>query len=144
MRAPAAAVLVVSLALSVVPRSSDAYCWQAGWNPGFTGPPTVQQIALDRVRVSWGDIVKYRQCADQFLVKYWPRNTPSVYKTTELVQTSVNSIDIKVTPKVMYHFQAVAREDKGAIGGIDWNKSPIVEFKTSVTNRNVVEKQSDE
>lgn len=46
-----------------------------------------------------------------------------------------NSIDITVTPKIMYQFQAVAREDKGVIGGIDWNKAPTVEFKTSSSNR---------
>ena len=49
--------------------------------------------------------------------------------------TSDDSIDITVTPKIMYQFQAVAREDKGVIGGIDWNKSPTVEFKTSSSNR---------
>ena len=40
-----------------------------------------------------------------------------------------------MTPKITYQFQAVAREDKGVIGGIDWNKSPTVEFKTSTGNR---------
>ena len=49
--------------------------------------------------------------------------------------TSDDSIDITVTPKITYQFQAVAREDKGVIGGIDWNKSPTVEFKTSTSNR---------
>ena len=56
-------------------------------------------------------------------------------QTTDLVKTTDDSIDITVTPKIMYQFQAVAREDKGVIGGIDWNKSPTVEFKTSSTNR---------
>ena len=37
----------------------------------------------------------------------------------------------------MYEFQAVAREDKGLIGGIDWNKSPSAEFKTSQHQKNV-------
>lgn len=44
---------------------------------------------------------------------------------------------IQVTPKVDYQFQAVAREDKGIIGGIDWNKSPITDFKTSQYNSEV-------
>ena len=59
---------------------------------------------------------------------------PSI-QTTDLVDTDSDSIDITVTPKIMYQFQAVAREDKGVIGGIDWNKSPTVEFKTSSSNR---------
>ena len=37
-----------------------SYCWQLGWNPGFNGPPRVEQIALDRVRVSWEHVVKNR------------------------------------------------------------------------------------
>ena len=49
--------------------------------------------------------------------------------------TSDDSINITVTPKIMYQFQVVAREDKGVIGGINWNKSPTVEFKTSSSNR---------
>ena len=34
-----------------------------------------------------------------------------------------------------YLYTIVSREDKGVIGGIDWNKSPTVEFKTSTGNR---------
>jgi hypothetical protein len=26
--------------------SSDAYCWQPGWNPTFTGPPVVTQESI--------------------------------------------------------------------------------------------------
>ncbi len=36
-----------------------------------------------------------------------------------------------MAPKVTYQYQAVAREEKGVIGGVDWNKSPSVSFKTS-------------
>ncbi len=32
-------------------------------------------------------------------------------------------------------FQAVAREEKGAIGGVDWNKSPPAQFKTSIVQK---------
>ena len=42
---------------------------------------------------------------------------------------------MKVVPKVDYQFQAVAREDKGPIVGIDWNKSPLTDFKTSMHNK---------
>ena len=59
----------------------------------------------------------------------------SCIQTTDLVETDVDSINITVTPKIMYQFQAVARRDMGVIGGIDWSKSPAVGFKTSSSNR---------
>ena len=40
----------------------------------------MHQVKIDKVRVSWKDIVKNRECADQFLVKYWPRNQPMQYQ----------------------------------------------------------------
>ena len=49
----------------------------------------------------------------------------------------ISPIQIQVVPKVDYQFQAVAREDKGPIVGIDWNKSPLTDFKTSVHNKEV-------
>lgn len=50
---------------------------------------------------------------------------------TDLVAKDLDYVDIEVTPKIPYQFQAVAREDKGLVGGVDWNKSPTVDFKTS-------------
>lgn len=116
---------------------ANGYCWQVGYNPGFTGPPKVEQISIDEVRVSWEDIVTNRECTDQFLVKYWPRTSPQAYETSDLVPPETSYMQVKVTPKVTYQFQAVAREDKGLVGGIDWNKSPIVNFKTSRVNEEV-------
>ena len=55
----------VLLGLSLLPPESAGYCWQAGWNPGFEGPPAVRQVSLDRVRVSWEGTIKNRECADQ-------------------------------------------------------------------------------
>jgi hypothetical protein len=48
---------------------------------GFTGPPKVEQIDLATVRVSWEGLVTQRECADQFLVKYWQRTNPQSYLT---------------------------------------------------------------
>ena len=48
---------------------------------------------------------------------------------------NANYVDVKVVPKIEYQFQAVAREDKGPIVGIDWNKSPLTDFKTSIHNK---------
>lgn len=117
----------------------QAYCWEPGKNPSFTGDPIVEQVDIKTVRVSWFGLVEYRQCTDQFLVKYWLKTSPQKYELTELVDRESNSIDIEVIPKLEYQFQAVAREDKGAIAGVDWNKSPIVDFRTSAYNREVKE-----
>jgi len=116
---------------------AEAYCWEPGKNPSFTGPPKVEQIDLRTVKVSWFGLVSMRECADQFLVKYWQKNDPQAYKMTDLLPNDDFSTDIKVVPKVEYSFQAVAREDKGSIAGIDWNKSKTTDFKTSQYNNAV-------
>ena len=121
-----------------------SYCWQVGWNPSFTSTPNIEQINLATVRVSWDGIVKNRECVDQFLVKYWKirgirmiKNGRGQHGWTEgfmlsdQVDNTANFTDIEVTPKVPYMFQAIAREDKGAVGGVEYNKSPAILFQTS-------------
>ena len=112
----------------------DSYCWQPGWNPKFIGPPKVRQIDLRTVQVSWQGLVAKIECADQFLVKYWQKNDPQNYVLSPLVPTSQFSIVLEVVPKVEYTFQAIAREDKGSVAGIEYNRSPDVDFKTSRVN----------
>ena len=51
----------------LIPLKVSAYCWEAGKNPGFSGPPIVQQINMNTVRVSWVDLVTQKDCADQFI-----------------------------------------------------------------------------
>jgi len=114
-----------------------AYCWEPGRNPYFTGTPVVQQVDLRTVRVSWTGLVESVECADQFLVKYWPKNNPQGYVLSELINTDRFAIDLKITPKVQYVYQVIAREDKGSFAGIDYNKSKQTEFKTSAYNNNV-------
>ena len=109
----------------------QAYCWEPGKSPYFTGPPVVEQVDLQTVRVSWFGLVEMRECTDQFLVKYWPTNNPQSYDLTELLSPQVSSIVIKVSPRVEYQFQAIAREVKGSVLGVDYNKSDITDFKTS-------------
>jgi hypothetical protein len=127
-----AAVLVVTPVVQV-----SGYCWEPGKNPTFTGAPVVEQIDIRTVRVSWFGLVNNRQCADQFLVKYWQSCCPQDFKTSELVTNDASMVEMMITPKVDYTYQAVAREDKGIIGGIDWNKSPQTDFKTSAYNTEV-------
>ncbi len=58
-----------------VPLSSGT-CWEPGRNPSFRGPPRVEQLTIDRVRVSWTGLVDSDACADNFVVKYWQRLFP--------------------------------------------------------------------
>ncbi len=125
----ALALLLSMLSVSTV--SVSGYCWGAGQNPGFSGRPRVTQLAIDRVRVSWEGMVTQEECADNYVVKYWRRHSPNDYDITEIVPKGKYQVDIEVAPKRAYMFQAVAREEKGVVGGVDWNKSKSAQFKTS-------------
>jgi len=116
---------------------AKGYCWEPGRNPYFTGPPVVQQVDLRTVRVTWEGLIEEVECADQFLVKYWQKNTPQAWILTDLLKTDQFTIDIEIIPKVDYVYQVIAREDKGSIAGIDYNKSEYKEFKTSAYNSEV-------
>ena len=116
-------VICLILVLQIIIPHTNAYCWQSGWNPSFTQEPKLSQISITRVRVSWEGIVVQRKCADSFLVKYWRETNPSDYKMTDPVSNTENYVDIKVKPKVGYIYQVIAREDKGMILGVDYNKS---------------------
>ena len=50
---------------------------------------------------------------------------------TDLAPSDSTFIDVEVIPKVVYQFQVIAREDKGKVFGVEYNKSPMVDFKTS-------------
>ena len=116
--------ILASYVLWVCPALARGYCWQAGYNPGFSSAPSVEQVQIDTVRIVWTEIVQHRDCVDQFLVKYWQKSAPHDYVSSELVTPDVNYLDVKVVPKVPYQFQAVAREDKGIIGGCLLYTSP--------------------
>jgi len=121
------------LVISFVPLA-NGYCWQPGKNPGFNGIPKVEQVDIRTVKVSWNGITTQTECADQFLVKYWESTSPLEYALTDPVNNDEFSTIIKVTPKVKYVFEVIAREDKGAIAGVDYNRAENVEFKTSMKN----------
>jgi len=128
-------LLVVIIQMAV--RHCNAYCWQSGWNPNFISEPKVQQLTTRKVRVSWDGIVDKRKCADSFLVKYWRKSSPATYKMTTPVPTQVSYEDIEISPKVIYLYQVIAREDKGMILGVDYNKAKPVEFRTSSFNKEI-------
>lgn len=98
-------LLLVAFCLLGLVSQAQAYCWAAGRNPGFSGPPTIEQVSLqhlfpidrisiqkatlfflqvkiDVVRVTWGDVVTQRECADNFVVKFWPRSAPNDYEVS--------------------------------------------------------------
>ena len=97
----------------------------------------MQQVDLRTVRVTWEGIVEYEKCVDNYLVKYWQKSNPQGYNLTELIDKQQYTTDLIITPKVNYVFQVIAREDKGGLLGIDYNKSDQKEFKTSAYNSNV-------
>lgn len=67
---------ILVLTCTPVVQYAQAYCWEPGKNPSFTGPPVVEQVDIRQVRVSWFGLVSQRNCADQFLVKYWQKTSP--------------------------------------------------------------------
>lgn len=143
--------LLFLILLLYIPQHIHSYCWQA---PAFEEAPKIQQLTLAKVRVSWEGIVENKECADQFLVKYWKTSgfmltqsgrekgwtqgyklTPAIdntgYKLTEEIDKMANYTDIEVSQRTLYMFQAIARVDKGLILGVTYNKSPPVKFRTS-------------
>ena len=54
----------VLLCLGLFTKASS-YCWQIGWNPTFKGPPTISQLNLTSILISWKGMVDMIECADQ-------------------------------------------------------------------------------
>jgi len=110
------------------------YCKGIGANPGFNGPPLVQQINLTAVLVSWEGLATRTDCADQFLVKSGFASAPNDYELSALLPTDQFKVVIyNRTPQIEYYYQVIAREEKGW-KGVDYNKSPETIFATSRRN----------
>lgn len=105
-------------------------CWYPGHNPGFTGPPIVEQVSTTSVQVSWEGLVERIECADEFLVKSWDKKNTKDYKLSELLPTSQFSFIVTdLEPNKEYVFQVIARENKGRRLGVDYNKSETTLFR---------------
>lgn len=129
--------LMVALLLPSV----QGYCAGLGANPGFRGPPRVEQVTLTSVRVTWAGLVTRAECADQFIVKSWLTRNPNDYKMSDLLPTSQFSFVVTdLVPNQDYVFQAIAREDKGILGK-DWNKSDKTFYRTTSYNPTVAPEQ---
>ena len=100
MLGAAAALLAVSLP------ACSTYCAPFGQNPGFTRAPTVEQVTLTSVRVSWAGTVTRIECADQFIVKSWNRRNPNDYMMSDLLPLDQFSyIVTDLVPNQDYVFQ---------------------------------------
>ena len=98
-----AAVTVTEMLPSVA-----GYCAGLGANPGFRGPPMVEQVTLTSVRVSWAGLVTRKECADQFIVKSWLARNPNNYQMSSLLPTTQFSFVVRdLVPNQDYVFQVI-------------------------------------
>merc|ERR1711936_552496 len=105
------------------------YCTWVGSNPYWDGAPSVEQVSLTSVRVSWHGL----------LVKFYRGDNTNDFGMSDTLSVSTNSYIVRdVVPNLPYTFQVIAREEKGLLG-VDYNKSPKTVFTTRKTNV-VVEK----
>ena len=131
---PFVTIVIFTLAFLNTFTPTNSYCWQVGWNPSFSGRPAVTQLSMTSVKVSWGNVVKTRECADQFLVKYWKAGSPNDYVMSKQLATDINSVILKnIVPKIEYQYQVIAREEKPT--GVDYNRAEAVTFRTSRKRR---------
>ena len=94
------------LLLTLLLPSVQGYCAGLGANPGFRGPPRVEQVSMTSVRVSWDGLVKRIDCADQFIVKSWLARNPNDYKMSGLLPTTqFTFIVTDLVPNQDYVFQ---------------------------------------
>jgi len=114
---------------------ADSWCIGIGANPTFVATPTIKQLDIQSVYISWSKIVQDLECADNFLVSYWIRGQPHDYKLTEFLSAQATGITISdLRPNVPYVFEVIARENKGVLG-IDYNRSPKISFTISRSRR---------
>jgi len=115
------------------------YCTWVGSNPYWDGAPSVQQVSLTSVRVSWHGLLQREDCADSLLVKFYKGENTNDFGMSDTLSVTTNSYIVRdVVPNLPYTFQVIAREEKGLLG-VDYNKSPKTVFTTRKTNL-VVEK----
>ena len=94
------------LLLTLLLPSVQGYCAGLGANPGFRGPPRVEQVTLTSVRVSWEGLVTRGDCADQFIVKSWLARNPNDYKMSDLLPTTQFTFIVRdLVPNQDYVFQ---------------------------------------
>ena len=99
-------LLLLVVTVTVMVTRVEGYCATLGANPGFRGPPRVEQVTLTSVRVSWDGLVTRKDCADQFIVKSWLARNPNDYKMSGLLPTNqFTFIVTDLVPNQDYVFQ---------------------------------------
>merc|ERR1719412_212030 len=92
------------------------------------GAPKVEQVALDKVKVSWDDVVDDLDCVDSFVINYWEEDKSKVDGTFIHLGTNQFSTEIKVTPRQRYKFQLKTKQRST---WYPYGESKTVEFITS-------------
>jgi len=129
-------LVLASALLSLLPPSL-AYCTWAGANPYWTGAPTVEQLTLTSVRVSWAGLLERADCADSMLVKHYKGDNTNDFSMSDPLSVTTNSYIVRdVVPLQSYTYQVIAREEKGLFG-VDYDRSPKTKFTTRQSNTNI-------
>lgn len=127
-----ALVLLLVLCLASL---CNGYCFGAGYNPWFSGPPVVEQVTLTSVRVSWHGLLQQSQCADNILVKHYKGIQSNDYQISDPLDVTVNTYIVHdISPNQEYTYQVIAREEKGLLG-VDYNRGEKTTFTTNKHNR---------
>eukprot|EP00092_Neocalanus_flemingeri_P015640 GFUD01016929.1.p1 GENE.GFUD01016929.1~~GFUD01016929.1.p1 ORF type:complete len:228 (+),score=74.31 GFUD01016929.1:149-832(+) len=127
-------LLAILISLAWLPPPTSSYCMQTSANPSWVGAPTVEQVSLTSVRVSWHGLLKRGDCADNLLVKHFPVGRSSDYILSLPLSVSNNNYTVQeLQPGKAYTYQVIAREEKGLLG-VDYNRSPKTNFTTQEKN----------
>merc|ERR1719411_2239971 len=102
--------LVISLVSLVTPATATVYNYCAWDDPGFNSAPTVTQVNLQKVRVSWNGTVTKIECVANFHVKYWKQGYPNDWENSKSLNANEFSTEIEVNAGVKYIFHVVAIE----------------------------------
>ena len=104
--------LLLLVAVAVLVPSVACYCASLGANPGFRGPPTVEQVTLTSVQVTWAGLVTRKECADQFIVKSWLARNPNNYQMSNLLPTTQFSFIVTdLVPNQDYVLEVLIKSD---------------------------------
>lgn len=130
-------ILIFLIGLVTLPAAVVSYCTIGNpyWVVG--GKPTVEQVTLTSVRISWPGLLGNIQCADNMIIKYFKADNTNDYQMSEIFSVNTNSFIVRdLVPNQPYTFQVIAREDKG-VWGVDYNKSEKTKFTTRRSNKQV-------
>jgi len=128
---------LILIGLVTLPAAVVSYCTIG--NPYWvkSGKPTVEQVTLTSVRISWPGLLKNIQCTDNMIIKYFKADNTNDYQMSEMFSVNTNSFIVRdLVPNQPYTFQVIAREEKG-VWGVDYNKSEKTKFTTRRSNKQV-------